>query len=508
MAYSSENNKRIAKNTIYLYIRQIVVIVVSLYTSRVVLQVLGASDYGLYGVVAGILTMFAMFKGALQTGTQRFLNVAIAEEDDNKLKRIFSVSFGVHVFISVALFVIMQTVGLWFVINFLNIPEGRLNAAIWVYELSCVAFIANLLQLPFQSCIIAHERMNIYAYMSIFDVIMKLVVILLIQYLTFDKLILYSILLFVISISSIIIYNFYCRRNFQECKFKIVRDKQIVKEIAVYSGWNLLGGSIGPLTNQGVNILLNIFCGTIINAARSLSTAVNSYIMQFVTNFQLAANPQIVQLFASKEYDKFYNLIINNCRVAVYLFLVIAIPAFLEIDFVLKIWLGEYPIYTDVFLRIVLIQSFFQTLNKPINMTVHASGNIKWMNIANTVCMIVTLPLCFVALKLGYSPVTVYWINVLFFVSDGVVCLYYSNQYTKLPIKDIMDKVYLNAIVGAILMFLPPCFVSTLFDVCWQRFLIVCCTSMITSFIIIYFWGSTPGMKKLMLSKLHIKRIN
>lgn len=504
MAAISENNKRIAKNTIYLYIRQIIVIIVSLYTSRVLLRVLGASDYGLYGVVAGVLTMFGMFRGALQIGTQRFLNVAMAEGDERKLKKTFSVAFGVHVFISVVLLLLLQTVGLWFLLNYLNIPDGRMNAAIWVYELSCIGFIANLLQLPFQSCIIAREHMNIYAYMSIYDVIMKLAMIFLIQYLTYDKLILYSVLLFVISISSILIYNYYCRKNFYECNFKIVKDKKMTREIATYCGWNILGGSIGPLTNQGVNILLNIFFGTVVNAARGLSIVVNSYIMQFVSNFQLAANPQIVKLYASKEYDKFNNLIVNNCRIAVYLFLLIAVPAFLEIDYVLKLWLGEYPKYTDVFLRIVLIQSFFQTLNKPINMSVHASGNIKWMNILNTICMLVTLPLCYFALKLGCSPIVVYWINLLFFISDGGVCLYYSNRYTNLPIRIILVKVYLNALIGAVLMFIPPFWISTLFDVSWQRFLIVCFASVFTSTITIYFWGLTPGMRKIVLKKINI----
>ncbi len=503
MTTAYENNKRIAKNTVYLYIRQIIVIIVSLYTSRIILRVLGASDYGLYGVVAGVLTMFGMFRGTLQIGTQRFLSVALAEGDENKLRRTFSTAWGVHVFISVALLLLMQTVGLWFVINYLNIPEGRMNAAIWVYELSFVSFIANLLQLPFQSCIIAHEHMKIYAIMSIYDVIMKLVMILLIQFISYDKLILYSILLFAISMSSIVIYNYYCRKHFAECNFKIVKDKKLTKEIATYCGWNLLGGSIGPLTNQGLNILLNIFFGTVVNAARTLSTIVNTYIMQFVSNFQLAANPQIVKLFASREYKLFYDLIINNCRVAVYLFLLIAAPAFLEIEFVLKVWLGDYPKYTDIFLQIVLIQSFFQTLNKPINMSIHASGNIKWLNISNTICMLVTFPVCYFVLKLGYSPIVIYWINLLFFVSDSIICLYYSNRYTKLPVKTILTRVYLNAFVGTFFIFFPPYIVSIMLEEGLQRFIIVCGTSIIAFLLTFYYWGSTPEIKKMVLAKFN-----
>ena len=501
----SEGNKRIAKNTIYLYIRMFITILVSLYTSRIVLQVLGASDYGLYSVVAGVLAMFSMFNGALTAGTQRFLNYAMGEEDDNKLKKTFSIAFSLHIYVALAIFVIGQTVGYWFVINYLNIPDGRMTAAIWVYELSLFSFLISLVQIPFQSCIIAHEHMNIYAYMSIYDVVMKLIVIFLIQFLTYDKLILYAILIFAVHTSSVIIYNAYCRHHYEECRFKMVTDKGMMKEIASFSGWNLLGGSIGPITNQGVNILLNIFCGTIVNAARGLSMTVSVYVMQFVTNFQMAANPQIVKLFAAKEYDKFYKLIINNCRISVYLFLLIAIPVFIEIEFVLGFWLGDYPDYTEVFIQIILIQSFFQAINRPINMSVHASGNIKWMNITNALFMLIVLPVSYLVLKVGYSPVSVYWVNVLFFVTDNVVCLYYSHKYTMLPVGIILKEVYLNSIIGATLMFVIPYLISQQINEGVTRFFAICTLSILISLIVIYFWGLTPGMK--MMVKEKIKRV-
>lgn len=505
----SGGNSRIAKNTVYLYIRMFITILVSLYTSRVVLKVLGASDYGLYSVVAGVLTMLAMFNGALTTGTQRFLNYAMGEGDDDKVKKTFSIALTLHVYIAIALFILGQTVGFWFVVNYLNIPDGRMTAAIWVYELSLFSFVISLIQIPFQSCIIAHEHMNIYAYMSIYDVVMKLAIVFLLQFLTADKLVLYAILLFLVSTSSVVIYNIYCHRHYEECQYKINYDKRLMKEIASYSGWNLLGGSIGPITSQGSNIILNVFCGTIVNAAWGLSATVSTYVMQFVTNFQMAANPQIVKLFAAKELERFYSLIVNNCRISVYLFLLIAIPVYIEIEFVLSVWLGDYPEYTDVFVRIILFQSFFQTINRPINMSIHASGNIKWMNLSNTFFMLIVLPACYLVLKMGYSPVSVYWINFMFFITDNIVCLYFSHKYTQLSIGIILVKVYLNAIIGGTIMFAIPYIISMRFVEGLTRFLIVCGISVLTSAFVIYIWGMTPGMKSMLLDKLHLKtRLN
>lgn len=501
----SEGNCRIAKNTAYLYVRMFITILVSLYTSRVVLRVLGASDYGLYSVVAGVLTMFAMFNGALTTGTQRFLNFAMGMDDNEKVKKTFSIAFTLHVYVAIVMFIIGQALGLWFVVSYLNIPDGRMAAAIWVYELSLLTFVFSLIQIPFQSCIIAHEHMNIYAYMSIYDVVMKLAIVVLLQFLTADKLILYAILLFLVATSSVGIYIIYCHRHYEECKYKLVSDKGMMREIATYSGWNLLGGSIGPITNQGCNIFLNIFCGTVINAAWGLTATISMYVTQFVTNFQIAANPQIVKLFAAKEMERFYRLIVNNCRVSVYLFLLIAIPVFIEIKFILSVWLGDYPEYTDVFVRIILFQSFFQTINRPINMSIHATGKIKWMNLSNTLFMLIVLPSCYFVLQRGYSPVSVCWINVLFFITDNIVCLYFSHRYTQLSIGTIARKVYLNSIVGGGIMITIPYMMATHMVEGITRFVVVCGASLLTSIFVIYFWGMTPGMRNILIENLHSK---
>ena len=376
-----DNNKRIAKNTVYLYFRMLITMIVSLYTSRVVLKVLGVSDYGLYNVIGGVVASFSMLGSALTVGTQRFLTYAMGERNEDKLKRTFSIAFGLHVYLVLIILVLAETIGLWFVCNKMNIPDGRMAAAVCVYQFSVITFVINLLQVPFQSCLISHERMNIYAYMSIYDVVMKLLVVFIISNILVDKLILYGALILFVQTSSVFIYNIYCRKHFTECTFRIQLDKRLTREMLSYTGWNLFGGSLSFVTGQGINILFNIFCGTVVNAAQGITQSINSIICQFVSNFQTAVNPQIVKQFAAKEYASLYRLVMNNSRLAEYLYLIIAIPVFIEVEFILKIWLGEVPEYTITFVRIILLQSALTPIDFPIGMLNHASGKLKWPSI-------------------------------------------------------------------------------------------------------------------------------
>lgn len=475
---------------------------VGLYTSRIVLQILGTSDYGLYNVIGGIVTLFSAVTTALTVGTQRFLNFAIGEGDFEKLKRTFSIALGLHISIGLLILLLGETIGLWFLNKYINIPEGRLYAAQWVYQFTILSFIINIIQVPFQSCIVAHEKMSIYAYMSIYDVSMKLLLVMLMQVCHFDKLILYGFLMFVVQFSSVLIYNKYCRTKFKECSFKIIRDIKLTKEIVSYSGWNLLGGIAVIFTNQALTILINIFSGTIVNAARGLALTVNSFINTFVNNFQTATNPQIVKLFASKEYEQLYRLIINNSRIASYLYLFIAIPLWIEIEFILTIWLGEYPEFTDIFVRIILIQSLFTTINLPIQMTIHASGKMKYINIVNSFVLILSFPLSYIALKLGYPPDIVFWINTFCFIASWIVCLFFSHRYTGLPICRMVKDVYLNVFIGCVLMFMVPYFCSSKLSDGWISFLLVCSVSAVTSILVIYFWGFTKGMRLVLVDKV------
>lgn len=499
------NNKRIAKNTIYLYVRMLFTILVSLYTSRIVLQTLGASDYGLYNVIGGILTTFATFSAALTVGTQRFLTFAIGERDDKKLERTFSMALALHAILSLCILILAETVGLWFLCNYLNVPDGRMTAAVWVYQFTILGFIASLVQVPFQSCLISHERMGMYAYMGIYDAVMKLISVIMLQLVTIDKLTLYAALIFIVNLSSIMIYNAYSRRHFSECKFRLEWDKQLAIQFSSYCGWNLIGGSLDFFTNQGVNILLNIFCGTVVNAARGLSMTVNNFVTTFVTNFQTAVNPQIVKLYAAKEYEQMCRLVITNCRLAEYLYLIIAIPMFIEIKFVLGLWLGEYPYYTPIFVQIILIQSAWNPCNYPIGMLLHACGKLKWPSIMTGV-MILIFPISYIILKLGYSPVVVFTVNAIIWLYLNMINLYFANRYVKISIKQVIREVYGNLLVGAAIMFAVPYLVSMYLEEGWQRFLVVGSVSLLTSAAVIYTIGMTSNMRNLVLRKLKLKK--
>lgn len=496
-----QNNSRIAKNTMYLYFRMFLTLCVGLYASRIVLKVLGASDFGLYNVIGGILTMFTMFSAALTIGTNRFLAYAIGEDDNIKLGKTFSLALYLHILLAVIILLLLETFGLWFLETQMNIPQGRENAAFWVYQFTIFAFVLSLIQVPFQASIVAHEQMGIYAYMSIYDVFMKLLIIVLIQYINLDKLILYAALVFLLQVTSIIIYNIYCQQHFFECRFRLKWDTQLAKQFASYSGWNLIGGSQAFFTNEGLNILLNIFCGTVVNAARGLAMMVNNYVLQFINNFQMAANPQIIKLYAGKDYQGLFRLVINNCRIAEYLYLMVAIPVFIEIDYLLYLWLGDYPEYTTVFVQIVMVQSALTPLNNPVGMIVHATGKMKWLSIAS-LGLLMIFPVSYIILKVGLSPVWVFIASAIIWSWSNISQIYFAHKYTGIYYSSIFRDAYLNTLIGGAIMFIIPFVVSQNMGKGIPRLIVVFSISTIVSLIVIYSLGLTKDMRRIVKGKI------
>lgn len=502
MSDNQQVNKRIAKNSVFLYVRMLVIVAIGLYASRVVLHVLGASDFGLYNVVGGIITLFTVFSAALNDSTQRFLSYAIGDNDADKLKRSFSIAFGIHVALAVIILVLAETLGLWFLYNHLNIPDGRQTAAVWVYQFSVITFLVGLIKQPFHSCLIAHERMHLYAYVSIYDAIMKLLIVFLLQWVSFDKLIVYGFLMFLLSISSALIYYFYCRRAFEECTLRIVRDKGLTKEIVVYCGWSLFGGGLDVFNSQSINILLNVFCGTIVNAARGLSMSIYSNVSMFVNSFLIAVNPQIIKQYAAKEWESLHKLVMADARIAEYLFLLVAIPVFIETDFLLKLWLGEYPEYTVIFIQLFLIQQSEYPLDYPLGMLIQASGKLKWPSIIANLPLVSVTVISYVLLKSGYSPVSVYVACAVVYFWKNIANLYFANKYTGISVSKVIKKVYLNVITGGSVMFLVPLFVSFHMEEGLVRFLVVGTVSVITSIIVIYYWGLTPELRVMVKNRI------
>ena len=468
---SESTNKRIAKNTLLLYVRMLLTMAIGLYTSRVVLAELGISDYGLYSVVGGIVTMFTFINGSLNAGTQRFLTFELGRGNIVQLKKIFSTAIVIYTFLALLILFLAETVGLWFLLNKMNFEPGRLNAAIWVYQFSIIACMVSIIQVPFMAALVAHEKFDIYAYMSIYDAVMKLVIVFLLTFAPFDKLIFYASLILLGNISS---------------------------------AWDVVGSlaSIGQL--QGVNIVINMFCGTIVNAAYGIATTVNNIVMGFVNNFMMASNPQIVKTYAQNQLKEMFSLVINTAKMASYLLLIIGIPVFIEVEFLLELWLGEYPPYAPLFLRIILIQSWVQTLGTPTIRALHATGNIKLMNILVGSLLLMILPVTYFLLRSGASPEIVLCVNIIPWVIAIPIRLVLLYRYCKFPILSYIKKVILLGAAIAILCFFIPYITHTFFinDAGWREFLAVGFVSFTTSVIIIFTIGIPKSIRLQIIGKM------
>lgn len=476
---------------------------VGLYTSRVVLQTLGISDYGLYNVVGGIITLFTFINSTLASGTQRFMSFALGEQNVNKMKSVFSTSIYLHALISLIIVVIAEIVGLWLLYNKMQIPDGRMDAAFWVFQFSIFATMVKMMEVPYMATLIAHERMNIYAYISIYDVVMKLLIVFMIQIVDYDKLILYAFLLFVVHISSALIYLFYCRSKYSETRSIVSFDESMFKKIASFSGWNIFGCGAVALQGQGVNILLNMFFGTVVNAARGIAFQVNAIILQFVNNFQVAVNPQIVKLYASGQKDEMIKLVLNNSKFAAFLFLIIAIPAFIEIEFVLRIWLGEYPDYAPFFLRIIIIQSLIQTMNRPVVMAIHAVGRMKAVNLTSGSVLLLILPVSYILLKLGCSPETIFLVNIIPWLFELFIALYWLNKYIEFPIIEFYKKVYGVVLpIGSLAFSIPYTIHYVLEGNEILRFLAVGFLSVVSTTLIVAYFGISKSLRIKLLNKI------
>ena len=429
---SSHSNKRIAKNTLMLYFRMLVTLIVALYASRVILQVLGASDYGLYNVVAGFVTFFTFVNNTLATGTQRFLTYSIGLNDEVKLKEVFATALTLHLSLAIVFVLALETIGLWFLNNKLSIPDGRESAAFWVFQFATVSTMATIIQVPFNAVLASREKFNIYAYMSIYDAVMKLLIVFLIQIGNFDKLILYSALFSIVSLSSTVIYNIYCRKHFEECSISIRKylNKSLCKEIGCFSGWNIMGCTAVVASNQGVNMLLNMFLGTLVNAARGISVQVSGVVGLLANNFLVAVNPQIVKLYAQKSYEEMFSLAMNASKFGAALMLGLCIPLVVEMNYVLTLWLKHFPDHTIVFSICALVQAIVMATSRPLITILHATGKMKLPSIVSGSVLLLIMPITYFMLKMQIDVDIVVCINVFPWICELCFSLYFVNKFT------------------------------------------------------------------------------
>ena len=410
------HSKRIAKNTMLLYFRMLITMGVTLYTSRIILDVLGVQDYGIYSVVGGITLIFSFVNNSMSTATLRFLTLEIGKDDKEKLAKTFSSALTVHILIAFIVLILGETIGLWWLENKLVIAPERMDVVRWIYQLSLGSIMVTITQVPYNSIIIAHERMNIYAYVEILNVTLKLVVVYLLTIANADKLLMYAIFLLCVSIVVSTVYKIYCVKNFAETKYKIGWNSEIIKPMLNFSGWNVLGTFSYAAKTQGVNVLLNLFVGVAANAAFGIATQVQTAVQSFASSIITASNPQIVKHYGANEFDQMNKLIIWTSKLSFLLVFVISFPLITETHFILQLWLKDVPDYAVAFSQLNLIAILLVAMFTILSNAIYATGKLRSFSIISSITYILVMPISYFLLKAGYSATVPFIVNILLLI--------------------------------------------------------------------------------------------
>lgn len=404
MSSIHENNKRIARNTLMLYIRMFLVMLISLYTVRVVLSILGEENYGIYNVVGGIVVMFSFLSRTLASASQRFFAFELGRKDYVRLNKVFNTTLVLYIIVILLIVLLAETVGVWFFRNKMTIPDERMLAATWVYHLSIAMFCITLLATPFQAVIIAREKMDIYAYIGVLEVVLKLGLVFMLPVIPVDKLIIYAILMLFNDIVINSIYVIYSRRHYEETRVYPYWDSSMVKEIASYSGWNIFGAVAAVCRSQGINILLNVFFTPVVNAARGLAYQVNTALNHFAQNFYTAVRPQVTKYYAEGDVNATLNLVFTSSKLTCYLMLFLAVPVIIFSENILNIWLVDVPEYTKLFVRLVIVIALIDSISNPLMTLAQATGKVSLYQSVVGTLLLLNLPVSWFFLHLGYGP--------------------------------------------------------------------------------------------------------
>lgn len=457
MVSNVENNKRIAKNTLFLYFRMLFTMAVSLYTSRVALAILGVVDYGIYNVVGGVVAMFSIISGSLSVAISRYITFELGRGSRDRLNILFSTSVTILIVLAIFICIIAEIVGVWFLNNKMNIPADRLYAANWVLQCSILTFLINLISVPYNATIVAHEKMSAFAYISILEVSLKLVLVYMLYISPFDKLIVYSVLFVVLATIIRLVYGSYCKRHFEEARFRFVANKKLICEMMGFVGWAFFGNGVVVLKDQGSNVLLNLFCGPIVNAAQGIATQVNVAVFGLVSNFMVAVNPQITKSYSSGDLSYMHSLIIKSGKLAFFILLLLFFPLCVNIDYVLSLWLVKVPEHTSSFVVLILLYSLLDCFGNPLVTGVLAQGNIKRYEIVLTILYLANFFTSFLFLKSGYAPEWVFILNILFKIFVIGALLWHSKARYQFPIGQFMRQSVLRGLAVFVVCY---CFVS------------------------------------------------
>ena len=499
---TTDNNKRIAKNTLLLYFRMLLMMFVTLFTSRVVLDKLGVTDYGIYKVVGGVVAMLGFLNSSMSNAVQRYLSFEIGKNNEAGVNRIFNVSLFAHVGIAVFVFVVMEIVGVWYLNTHMNIPAERMDAANWVLQCSIFTTLFTIVQVPYNAIIISKEQMGIYAYISILEVVLKLLVVYMLAIGNFDKLKLYSVLIMVVTIGIVMIYRFYCTRKYKEAKFKFIKDWNLLKQIVGFASWNMLGELAWVFTGQGVNIILNSFFGPVVNAARGLAEQVNGAVNRFVANFQTAVNPQLIKNYASDQLGEMKTLLFRSTRFSYYLLLALSLPIILKMDFILHLWLKEVPDYTTGFCQLVLVSSLVSTLSNLLAQVARAYGKIRNYQIIVSIFLFLNFPLSYIVLKFGGSPLSTMFVNIGINAMLLFVRLRLTNRMIQMTYGSFIRNVLFPVIIVTAVALVIPLTIYFMLDNSIISFIIVCLVSFVSVGVSTYALGMNANERLYILAAI------
>lgn len=503
---TSDNTKRIARNTILLYFRTLFTMLVTLYTSRVILNTIGIDDYGIYNVVGGFVAMFAVLSSSLSNAISRFITFELGHGDKAKLNLIFCTGVNIQIGMSILIVIVCEAIGVWFLNCEMSIPAERLYAANWVLQFCMFTFCINLISVPYNAAIIAHEKMDAYAYISILEVVLTLVAVFLLVVSPIDKLVAYSILLFLVKLLIRFFYGVYCGRNFEECKYRFIFDKSLLREMSGFAGWNFFGNTAYLFNTQGVNMLINVFFGVAANAARGVAGQVDSAIKMFVGNFMTAVNPQIIKSYAAGDLKYMHMLIYRSSKLSGFLLLFFAIPVLFEADEILYIWLKVVPDYSSIFLRILIIASFFDTVFSSSMVTaVNATGKIKKYQITMTLIGCLVFPISWIVFYLGGAVWSTYVVYGIIYFILVFVRLFLLKGLINLDPIDFIKTVMLPYIPVVILSLIAPALIVHFMDEGILRLIILCVVSVISTSLVVYTLGLTQGERQFVYEKIFIK---
>lgn len=505
----SADNKRIAVNTVMLYVRMFGVMGISIYISRIVLATLGVTDFGIYNVVSGIVVIFSFLQTVMASSVQRFLNVDLGNGDIKKLSQTFNSAFQIHFFIALVVVVLGESLGLWFLNYKMEIPEERMMAANVIYQFSLVACVLQMILTPFTATVTVHEKMSVLAYISITDVLLKLILVIIMSHTCYDKLIFYGLIMLSVISIDFALYFLYTRSKFDEVRFSIKIDTEQIKSIGAFAGWSMFGNFAYVMSTQGVNILLNIFFGPSVNAARAVTTQVQSAVTSFVYNFQIASVPQITKCYVTGNYHRMYSLIFVMSKISFYLLLFVALPLFFKMPYVLGLWLKEVPDHTVIYTRLVLIYMLIDSISGGMTTSVNATGRIKKYQLFNSIITLSTLPISYFLLKVGLDSEIVYVVDIFVILIAQTARIMMVLPMINLPFAEYFKNVIYRIVPVALLAAVPGYYVYTNTYDDFLGLIVVCLSCFLIVAVLVYAIGINNDerqmINKMITEKIRIK---